>query len=260
MIKKILFVLLLSITIQLQAQSLVNDGAEIMLQESALIYSTESFANRNNGQIKGDGIMDFSVARNFAIINPGVVIGDLGFNSTLSNSPNAGFMLDIQGNAGIGIENGHDHVFIDGDLVTNGVLDIATIDGFIPATTDSFTIISYTGNLSGQFTNVNLGANLSNFALDYTLPGQIRLVHQSVLSTEEATIESLQVFPNPTNDIIYIRSLDKIDKVEIYNLLGNQVLVTTKTDKVDLGLLAKGMYLAKIYSAEKFSVKKIKVQ
>ena len=92
------------------------------------------------------------------------------------------------------------------------------------------------------------------------MPGQIRLVHQSVLSTEEATIESLQVFPNPTNDIIYIRSLDKIDKVEIYNLLGNQVLVTTKTDKVDLGLLAKGMYLAKIYSAEKFSVKKIKVQ
>ncbi|WP_298512274.1 T9SS type A sorting domain-containing protein [uncultured Kordia sp.] len=260
MIKKILFTLLLGITLQLQGQSFVNDGAELMLQESALIYSTESFANKNDGQIQGDGVMDFSVARNFAVINPGVVIGDLSFNSSLSNSPDAGFMLDIQGNAGIGIENGHDHVFIDGDLVTNGVLNIATIDGFIPATTDSFTIISYTGNLSGEFANVNLGANLSNFALDYTLPGQIRLVHQTVLSIEEATIESLQVFPNPTNDIIYIRSLDKIDKVEVYNLLGKQILSTSKTDSVDLGRLAKGLYLVKVYSQDKFSVKKIKVQ
>jgi len=260
MLKKVQLVFLFFMVMHLHSQSLTNDGAEIMLQESALMYSTESFSNKNNGQIKGDGIMDFSVATNFAIINPGVVIGDLGFNSSLSNSPDAGFMFDIQGNAGIGVENGHDHVFIDGDLVTNGVLDIATIDGFIPATPDSFTIISYTGNLSGAFTNVNLGANLTNFALDYTLPGQIRLVHQSVLSTSEATIESLQVFPNPTYDIIYIRSLDKIDRVEVYNLLGKQVLATAKTDQVDLGMLAKGMYLVKIYSQEKFSVKKIKVQ
>ncbi len=260
MIKKILCIIVFSISIQSYSQSLVNDGGELMLQESAVIFSTESFENRNNGQIKGDGTMDFASATNLAIVNPGVIIGDLSFNSSLLNSSSAGFMLDIQGNAGIGIENGHDHVFVDGDLVMNGVLDIATIDGFIPATTDSFTIISYTGNISGQFTSVTLGGNLTGFAVDYTLPGQIRLVHESILSVQEATIESLQVFPNPTNDFIYIRSLDKIDRVEVYNLIGKQVLVTTKTDKVDLGRLAKGMYLVKIYSEQKFNVKKIKVQ
>lgn len=260
MMKKILFILLLCITMHSYSQSLVNDGADLMLQESALIYSADSFENRNGGQIKGDGIMDFSEAMNLAVINPGVIIGDLSFDSSLINSSAAGFMLDIQGNAGIGLENGHDHVFVDGDLVMNGTLDIATIDGFMPANTDSFTIISYTGNISGQFTSVNLGANLSGFAVDYTLPGQIRLVHESLLNVAETTIESLQVFPNPTNDVVYIRSLDKIDKVEVYNLLGKQVLITNRTDKVDLGKLAKGLYLVKVYSAQKFSVKKIKVQ
>jgi len=260
MIKKTLFILLLCTVVQLHSQSLVNDGAIIMLQEAAIVYSDENFENRNDGQIKGDGTMDFAQAVNLAVINPGVVIGDLSFDSSLLNSSAAGFMLDIQGNAGIGLENGNDHVFIDGDLVLNGILDIATIDGFIPVTSDSFTIISYTGNISGQFTSVSLGANLSGFEVDYSLPGQIRLVHESLLSTPEATIESLQVFPNPTNDVIYIRSLDKIDKVEVYNLLGKQVLITNKTDKVDLGRLAKGLYLVKVYSQQKFSIKKIKVQ
>ncbi|MFK7750314.1 MAG: hypothetical protein AB8B65_18125, partial [Kordia sp.] len=146
MIKKLLFVLLLCVSKQLYSQSLTNVGAELMLQESAVIYSEDSFANRNGGEIKGSGTMDFDLARNFAVINPGVVIGDLSFDSSLLSSPEAGFMLDIQGNAGIGLENGHDHVFVNGDLTLFGVLDINTIDGFIPATTDSFTIITYTGN------------------------------------------------------------------------------------------------------------------
>ncbi|EDP97802.1 T9SS type A sorting domain-containing protein [Kordia algicida OT-1] len=253
-------IVLLVLTVQMYGQSLINDGASIMLQEAAVVYSEESFENRNDGQIKGDGTMDFASAMNLAVVNPGVVIGDLSFNSSLENTSSAGFMLDIQGNSGIGQENGHDHVFVDGDLVINGILDIATIDGFMPSQTDSFTIITYTGNLSGQFNTVNLGANLTDFAVDYSMPGQIRLVHESLLSTEEVTLEALQVFPNPTNNYIYIRALQKIDKVEVYDLVGKQVLFTTQTEKVNLGSLSKGMYLVKVYSKNASEVKKIQVK
>lgn len=258
--KKILIAFLLIFVTKSYSQSLTNDGAVLMLQEAAVIYSDDSFENRNDGQIKGDGTMDFAAAMNLAVINPGVIIGDLSFNSSLENTSDAGFMMDIQGTAGIGLANGHDHVFVDGDLVINGILDIATIDGFMPVLNDSFTIISYTGNLSGQFVTVNLGSNLSEFAVDYSMPGQIRLVHQSFLSTPEVTLESLHVFPNPTNNFVYIRALQKIDKVEVYDLLGKQVLVTNETEKVNLGSLSKGLYLVKVYSGEASEVKKIQVK
>ena len=169
--------------------------------------------------------------------------------------------MDIQGTAGIGLANGNDHVFVDGDLTMNGILNIATIDGFMPVINDAFTIISYTGNLSGQFTTVNLGSNLSEFAVDYySMPGQIRLVHQSLLGTEEVTLDSLQVFPNPTNDYIYIRALEKVDKVEVYDLLGKLVLLNKQTERVNLSSLSKGLYLVKIYSGEASQVKKIHVK
>jgi hypothetical protein len=260
MLKKIKVLVLFVFAVQLHSQSLVNDGASIMLQTGAVVYSEDTFLNRNNGAIYGNGTMDFSSAQNIGTINPGVVIGDLTFNSRLTNTSSAGFMFDIQGTAGIGLENGHDHVFVDGDLVLDGVLDITTLDGFMPATTDSFTLITYTGNISGEFSSVSLGANLAGFAVEYSMPGQIRLVHESILSTDETSLQSLQVFPNPTNDLIYIRSLDKIDKVEVYSLIGKLVLSTNKTDAVDLGNFAKGLYLVKVYSENKFSVKKIQVQ
>lgn len=260
MMKKILIACLLIFVTKIYSQSLTNDGAVIMLQEAAVIYSDDSFENRNDGQVKGNGTLDFTIAMNLAVINPGVIIGDLGFSSSLENTAAAGFMMDIQGTAGIGLENGNDHVFVDGDLVMNGILDISTIDGFMPAQTDMFTIISYTGTLSGQFGTVSLGSNLSEFAVDYSMPGQIRLVHQSFLSTPEVTLESLQVFPNPTNNYVYIRALQKIDKVEVYDLLGKQVLVTNETEKVNLGSLSKGLYLVKVYSREASQVKKIQVK
>jgi hypothetical protein len=260
MMKKILIAFLLIFVTKSYSQSLTNDGAVIMLQEAAIIYSDGNFENRNEGQVKGDGTMDFAIAMNLAVINPGVVIGDLGFSSSLENTADAGFMMDIQGTAGIGLVNGNDHVFVDGNLVMNGILDISSIDGFMSAQTDMFTIISYTGSLSGQFVTVNLGSNLSEFAVDYSIPGQIRLVHQSFLSTPEVTLESLQVFPNPTNNYVYIRALQKIDKVEVYDLLGKQVLLTTKTEKVNLGSLSKGLYLVKVYSGNASQVKKIQVK
>ena len=92
------------------------------------------------------------------------------------------------------------------------------------------------------------------------MPGQIRLVHQSLLGTEEVTLDSLQVFPNPTNDYIYIRALEKVDKVEVYDLLGKLVLLNKQTERVNLSSLSKGLYLVKIYSGEASQVKKIHVK
>ena len=65
-------------------------------------------------------------------------------------------------------------------------------------------------------------------------------------------------FSNPVNDFVTIHSNATIDKVEIYNLLGNIVLKTNKsTDKIDVSNLAKGIYLLTAYSGIEKCTKKI---
>eukprot|EP01038_Epipyxis_sp_PR26KG_P019907 gene19907-28182_t len=56
-------------------------------------------------------------------------------------------------------------------------------------------------------------------------------------------------FPNPVTDVINITSNINLDKVELYNLLGNLVLKTeTNTNSIDVTNLSSGIYLISVYS------------
>ena len=68
-------------------------------------------------------------------------------------------------------------------------------------------------------------------------------------------------FSNPVNDFVVINSESSIDKVQIYNMMGelvNECLTDTK--KVDVRHLSKGIYLLAVYSGTKRSVKKMIVR
>lgn len=68
-------------------------------------------------------------------------------------------------------------------------------------------------------------------------------------------------FLNPVSEFITINSEAKIDKVELYNMVGTLVLETkVDTNKINIKNLAKGMYLLAVYSGEKKSIKKMIVQ
>ncbi|WP_445452065.1 family 16 glycosylhydrolase [Flavobacterium sp. 25HG05S-40] len=65
-------------------------------------------------------------------------------------------------------------------------------------------------------------------------------------------------FPNPTNETIEITSNFPIDKIELYNVLGNKVLFSeTTTNKIDVSELPKGIYLIAVYSGTGKRVKKV---
>jgi len=57
---------------------------------------------------------------------------------------------------------------------------------------------------------------------------------------------SITLYPNPVNDVLTINSPLAIEKVEVFNLLGQKTM-TAATATVDASGLAKGMYLVKIY-------------
>ena len=72
----------------------------------------------------------------------------------------------------------------------------------------------------------------------------------------ENDVNSVQVWPNPTNGIVHIEAGD-INKVEVYNLLGQLALTAEKVETIDLSHLEKGVYFVKVKQNSKNLVTKI---
>jgi photosystem II stability/assembly factor-like uncharacterized protein len=70
-----------------------------------------------------------------------------------------------------------------------------------------------------------------------------------LLSTNDAVKTSYVLYPNPVENILIVESLDTIDTIEIYNLLGQAVInekVNQLRKEIDMSLLNNGMYLVKV--------------
>lgn len=69
------------------------------------------------------------------------------------------------------------------------------------------------------------------------------------LGVADNTIEGFSYYPNPTDGILNLNSIDNIEKVSLYNLLG-QLVVENKVDatssQIDISNLATGTYLMKV--------------
>lgn len=76
----------------------------------------------------------------------------------------------------------------------------------------------------------------------------------SALSITENELETFRVYPNPTSDVLNIKSSKAIDNINVFNLLGQSVAKFSKNDiidsSIDLSNLSKGLYLVKITSGD----------
>jgi hypothetical protein len=72
------------------------------------------------------------------------------------------------------------------------------------------------------------------------------------LTTYNFELESINVFPNPASDYIYMQSDKHIDKIEIFDLNGKRLLKTEDTEKIQVELLQKGVYILKLFSNNLF--------
>ena len=75
------------------------------------------------------------------------------------------------------------------------------------------------------------------------------------LGVEDNSFNTFSVYPNPTSNVLNIKSSQDIDNVIIYNLLGQNVASFTKNEitdsSIDMSELSKGLYLVKITSGDK---------
>ena len=79
------------------------------------------------------------------------------------------------------------------------------------------------------------------------------------LGINNHTIEEFAsiIYPNPTSEYINIVSEILITKIEIFNLLGKQILTTGNQSQLDVSSYQAGIYVIKLYSENQYSIKKI---
>jgi len=75
----------------------------------------------------------------------------------------------------------------------------------------------------------------------------------SVLITDINNMDALKVeiYPNPTTDVLYLSSDNLIESIEMYNQMGQLVLrkdMNAFSDNLDLSALPKALYTLKIKS------------
>ena len=136
---------------------------------------------------------------------------------------------------------------------------------------ESILILVFNDGFNGAIKLNGEKKNIINGILEITIPAgnytltkdvTTNLYFMSVKSTtlrvENLEISNFILYPNPVKNFIQLTSVtEKIEKVEIYNLLGMLIkTITENTKKIDLSNLSKGNYLLKVFG-EKSSFNKI---
>ena len=65
------------------------------------------------------------------------------------------------------------------------------------------------------------------------------------LEIKNPVFNSFKIYPNPTNDFVTVESESTVDKIEVYNLLG-QLIISQKSNKINLSDYNKGIYMIQI--------------
>ncbi|PZR11665.1 MAG: hypothetical protein DI539_20525 [Flavobacterium psychrophilum] len=93
----------------------------------------------------------------------------------------------------------------------------------------------------------------------YIYYDNLSFVDNSVAGTNDNTIEGLQMFPNPTENILTITSANNAEKsVIVYDMLGKQVINTTVANgTIDVSNLNAGIYIVNITEEGKTATKKL---
>ncbi|WP_299365437.1 family 16 glycosylhydrolase [Winogradskyella sp.] len=86
----------------------------------------------------------------------------------------------------------------------------------------------------------------SSMVIDY-----VRVYQNTGLSIDEVFGEKFRIYPNPTSNYINIKTDEPIDRVELYNILGQLVVGNKNSKSINVEELKTGCYILKIYSKDR---------
>lgn len=113
------------------------------------------------------------------------------------------------------------------------------------------------GSSKAEFRSVNLETGQSTFISNIGLGWDSQMVWSSVkngvLSIDENSVsKTIEVFPNPSNGMVTLRSSDPISDIEIINTLGQIIveksIVASVEHTFDISELSSGVYFMRVYN------------
>ena len=113
----------------------------------------------DGGSLQGTGRITGSVSVNGGMLAPGNSPGAIGIGGDLTLGSGANVALELGGTRA----GSYDSLAVEGAARLGGTLSMSSVDGFIPAASDSFTVLS-SGSLSGTFAGMTTsGTALAGF-------------------------------------------------------------------------------------------------
>lgn len=86
---------------------------------------------------------------------------------------------------------------------------------------------------------------------------ELTSITDTTLSIESVNgLDEIKLYPNPTSNVLNIKSKSQIESVEIFNLFGQKIL-ESKSSVLNIANLSAGHYLLRVYSNKGFVNKKI---
>jgi hypothetical protein len=144
---------------------------------------------------------------------------------------------------------------VTGDIYTNGTTHFGPFpDAAVPTFTTQ--TVTLPNSLAGTTTNLIFSFICDN--VDPVTQGavdDVLLTYTPNLGVIEVNDNLTSFYPNPVKNTLYLVNNEKIEKVEIFNLLGQSVLsknINAIEGTIDVSDLADGSYIVKIKLADAF--------
>lgn len=126
-------------------------------------------------------------------------------------------------------------------------------------TTNNFTTTSFSFTASGSFVVIYVRASAAVDSSNEVFYDNISLIEQTTASVDDIFSSKVSVYPNPAKESVTITSQVELNKIEVFNLLGKQVIKTSTLNNniLDVSSLSKGVYLMKLTSGDSVATRKL---
>jgi hypothetical protein len=83
------------------------------------------------------------------------------------------------------------------------------------------------------------------------------ITYSNIINISNKINDDILIYPNPTKDILNIKTTKNINRISLFNELGVEFVIENPTSQIDLSSLSKGIYIVKINIDENTIIKKI---
>lgn len=170
------------------------------------------------------------------------------------NTPTLGFKVSTNYTyicTGNPEETANLQVFVSTDGGTNWSAPVFDLCNYTDEGYESWTLMPFVVDLSsyaGQ-SNVKLMFNYTGFDGCQIILDNVNLL--DLTGVNEVSEASVNVYPNPVNNTLYVNATSNISKIEVFNTLGQKVMTVSANDnhaQLNTSNLSKGMYMLKLHT------------